>query len=120
MFIQIVLVYRLQENNLKILLPYAILNSNRIFVISIKLSVCSHLGQGKYCCDQEFILNNSPIPPITLQNQLIVQQIESIESIVDKILTLTQDPTYDTDPQKQAQVKSLKNKLTSWFINYMT
>ncbi len=47
-------------------------------------------------------------PPITPQNQPIVKQIEKL---VDKILTLTQDPTYDTDPQKQAQVKYLEKQI---------
>ncbi len=61
----------------------------------------------QYQIDKEPLMN-IPIPPITPQNQPIVQQIESI---VDKILTLTQDPTYDTDPQKQAQVKDLEKQI---------
>ncbi len=63
--------------------------------------------------DTGFLLSNQYveriyIPPITPQNQPIVQQIESI---VDKILALTQDPTYDTDPQKQEEVKKLEKEI---------
>ncbi len=57
---------------------------------------------------QIIYIEQFPIPPITPQNQPIVQQIESI---VDKILTLTQDPTYDTDPQKQEEVKKLEKQI---------
>ncbi len=65
------------------------------------------LGEEGYRYKKAF-LEQLPIPPITPQNQPIVQQIESI---VDKILTLTQDPTYDTDPQKQTQVKELEKQI---------
>ncbi len=65
------------------------------------------LGEEGYRYKKAF-LEQLPIPPITQQNQPIVQQIESI---VDKILTLTQDPTYDTDPQKQEEVKKLEKEI---------
>ncbi len=94
--------FMLTGENLKFLI--SILNSN-VISFWIKLSAAT-LGKGNY--GAKIYIENSPIPPITLQNQLIVQQIESI---VDKILTLTQNPTYDTDPQKQAQVKSFEKQI---------
>lgn len=53
-------------------------------------------------------LEQLPIPPITPQNQPIVQQIENL---VDRILSLTQDSNYDTDQQKQARVKEIEKQI---------
>jgi len=65
------------------------------------------LGEEGYRYKKAF-LEQLPIPPITPQNQPIVQQIENL---VDRILSLTQDSNYDTDQQKQAQVKEIEKQI---------
>jgi type II restriction/modification system DNA methylase subunit YeeA len=94
--------FMLTGENLKFLI--SILNSN-VISFWIKLSAAT-LGKGNY--GAKIYIENSPIPPITPQNQPIVKQLEKL---VDKILTLTQDPTYDTDPQKQEEVKKLEKQI---------
>jgi hypothetical protein len=47
-------------------------------------------------------------PPLTLQNQPIIDQI--IQK-VDQILTLTKSEDYDTNQEKQEQVKRLEHKI---------
>ena len=94
--------FMITGKNLKFLI--AILNSN-VIGYWIKLSAAT-LGEGNY--GAKIYIENSPIPPITLQNQPIVQQIENL---VDRILSLTQDSNYDTDQQKQAQVKEIEKQI---------
>ncbi|MGC8928284.1 MAG: hypothetical protein ACP5QK_10225, partial [Myxococcota bacterium] len=53
-------------------------------------------------------LEQLPIPPITPQNQQIVQQIENL---VNQILFLTQSSDYETDQKKQAKVKELESQI---------
>jgi len=65
------------------------------------------LGEEGYKYKKVF-LEQLPIPLITPQNQPIVQQIENL---VDRILSLTQDSNYDTDQQKQAQVKEIEKQI---------
>ncbi len=89
--------------NLKFIL--AILNS-KLTDFYVKTYVHQYADTG-------FLLSNQYvekiyIPPITSQNQHIVKQIEVI---VEKILALTQDPTYDTDTKKQSQLKALENQI---------
>ncbi|ACI20048.1 Eco57I restriction-modification methylase domain-containing protein [Dictyoglomus thermophilum] len=55
----------------------------------------------------EFI-GRFPIPPITSQNQSIVNQIEKL---VDQILSLAQSKDYDLNYQKQSQVKALEKEI---------
>lgn len=94
--------FMLTGENLNFLI--SILNSN-VISFWIKLSAAT-LGKGNY--GHKIYIENSPIPPITPQNQPIVKQLEKL---VDKILTLTQDPTYATDPQKQEEVKKLEKQI---------
>jgi hypothetical protein len=49
-----------------------------------------------------------PIPPITPQNQQITKQIESL---VDKILTLTQSEDYLENQRKQAEIKEYEHQI---------
>ncbi|MGB9821959.1 MAG: class I SAM-dependent DNA methyltransferase, partial [Thermodesulfovibrio sp.] len=55
----------------------------------------------------EFI-GRFPLPPITPQNHHIVKEIENL---VSQILSLTQSPDYETNPQKQAKVKELEKEI---------
>ncbi len=56
----------------------------------------------------EYYIGKLPIKKIDKQNQTIVSQIESL---VSEILSITQSPDYETDPQKQARVKELEKQL---------
>jgi type II restriction/modification system DNA methylase subunit YeeA len=51
---------------------------------------------------------NIPLPPITPQNKEIVKDIEEL---VDEILKHTQSPDYETNKEKQAQVKELEKQI---------
>lgn len=49
-----------------------------------------------------------PIKKITPQNQPIVKEIENL---VTQILQLTQSPDYETNQQKQTQIKELEKQI---------
>lgn len=65
------------------------------------------LGEEGYRYKKAF-LEQLPLPPITPQNQPIVKQIEDL---VSQILSITQSPDYEKDPEKQALVKNLENQI---------
>ncbi|MGC8872711.1 MAG: TaqI-like C-terminal specificity domain-containing protein, partial [Caldimicrobium sp.] len=96
-----------KNNNLtelKILL--AILNSKMGDFLLLNFTRLSTLGQ--YAYGAKDALEQIPLPPITPQNQHIVQQIESL---VNQILNLTQSDDYETNPAKQNQVKELEAQI---------
>jgi type II restriction/modification system DNA methylase subunit YeeA len=65
------------------------------------------LGEDGYRYKKAF-LEQLPLPPITKENQPIVDQI--IQK-VDQILTLTQSEDYDTNQEKQKHVKRLEHEI---------
>jgi type II restriction/modification system DNA methylase subunit YeeA len=56
----------------------------------------------------EYYMEQLPLPPITKQNQSIVKDIEEL---VNKILSLTQSPDYETNKEKQQKVKELEKEI---------
>jgi hypothetical protein len=56
----------------------------------------------------EYYIGRLLIKEITPQNRHIAQQIENL---VSQILTLTQSPDYETNPQKQEKVKVLESQI---------
>ena len=96
--------FMITGENLKFLI--AILNSS-VIGYWIKLSAAT-LGDGSY--GAKIYIENSPILPITPQNQPLVSQIESL---VDQILTITMQPDYDPDSSTEStqKVKSLESQI---------
>jgi REP element-mobilizing transposase RayT len=82
----------------------ALLNSN-VIAYWIKLTAAT-LGEGSY--GAKIYIENSPIPPITSQNQYLAHQIESL---VSQILSLTQSDDYLENSKKQAEVKEFENQI---------
>lgn len=81
-----------------------LLNS-KVIAWWIKLSAAT-LGEGSY--GAKIYIENSPIPPITKENQPIADQIVQK---VDQILSLTKSEDYDTNQSKQQQVKNLEHEI---------
>ena len=79
--------------------------NSKIIAWWIKLSAAT-LGEGSY--GAKIYIEKSPIPPITKQNQSIVKDIEEL---VNKILSLTQSPDYETNKEKQQKVKELEKEI---------
>ncbi|MGC8814335.1 TaqI-like C-terminal specificity domain-containing protein, partial [Dictyoglomus sp.] len=94
--------FMITGKNLKYLI--GLLNSKAI-AYWINLSAAT-LGEGSY--GAKIYIENAPIPPITPQNHHIVKEIENL---VSQILSLTQSPDYDQNPQKQAKVKELEKEI---------
>ncbi len=90
------------KNDLKYLCAF--LNS-KIFQFLFK-QIGINMGSG-YEYKIQF-LEKIPVPPITPSNEPIVRQIESL---VDKILSLTQSDDYMQNPAKQAQVKEYERQI---------
>jgi len=82
----------------------ALLNSN-VIANWIKLTAAT-LGEGSY--GAKIYIENSPIPPITSQNQHLAHQIESL---VSQILSFTQSDDYLENSWKQARVKELEREI---------
>ncbi|MFN6992556.1 MAG: hypothetical protein ACK4MM_07555, partial [Fervidobacterium sp.] len=88
--------------NLKYII--AILNS-KVSISWMKTSVAT-LGEGMY--GAKIYVERIPIPPITSQNKLLA---EKIESLVNEILSLTQSEDYLSNTQKQSKVKDLEKQI---------
>lgn len=91
--------------NLKYLL--GILNSKPAFFFFKQFYAGGGLGEEGYRYKKAF-LKQLPIPPITPQNQAIVNQIEDL---VDKILSITQLEDYHSNQEKQKKVKELEKEI---------
>ncbi|MGC8966539.1 MAG: TaqI-like C-terminal specificity domain-containing protein, partial [Caldimicrobium sp.] len=91
--------------NLKYIL--GLLNSKPVSFFFKKYYAGGGLGSEGYRYKKAF-LEQIPLPPLTPQNQHIVQQIESL---VNQILNLTQSDDYETNPAKQNQVKELEAQI---------
>ncbi len=85
----------------------AILNSKPATFFFKKFYAGGGLGEEGFRYKKEF-LEQLPIPPITKENQHIVQQIENL---VDQILSLTQSEDPLESSQKQEKVKEYERQI---------
>jgi hypothetical protein len=91
--------------NLKYIL--GLLNSKPVAFFFKTFYAGGGLGEEGYRYKKAF-LEQLPLPPITKQNQSIVKDIEEL---VNKILSLTQSPDYETNKEKQQKVKELEKEI---------
>ncbi|MGC8796153.1 TaqI-like C-terminal specificity domain-containing protein, partial [Thermodesulfovibrio sp.] len=96
-------IYIMTGKNLKYIL--GVLNSK---VSEKYMSMIAYsLSEGAQRWIKQYV-EQIPLPPITPQNHHIVKEIENL---VSQILSLTQSPDYETNPQKQAKVKELEKEI---------